>query len=79
MLLQQWFTQRRTPSAGGAQIMGWIFPLIMALMFLSFPAALWLYWLFTTLLQIGQQWFVEQELARAGPRGVRKPDESPGD
>ncbi len=66
--LQQWLTQRRLPEtpSGGTQLMGWIFPLVMALLFLSFPAGLWLYWLVSTVLQIGQQLFFDWELAREG-------------
>lgn len=65
-LLQQWFTQRRLPEppTGGSQVLGWVFPLVMALLFMSFPAGLWLYWLLTTLLQIGQQWIFDWEMAR---------------
>ncbi|MBC7219967.1 membrane protein insertase YidC [Candidatus Bipolaricaulota bacterium] len=65
-LLQQWLTQRRMPEppTGGSQLMGWVFPIVMALLFLSFPAGLWLYWLLSTLLQIGQQFIFDLEMAR---------------
>ncbi len=65
-LLQQWLTQRRLPEepTGGTQVLGWIFPLIMAVLFLNFPAGLWLYWLVTTLFQMGQQLFFDWEMAR---------------
>ncbi len=76
MILQQWLTQRRMATAptGGAQAMGWLFPLIMAVFFLNWPAGLWMYWLFTTVLQVGQQWVVDRELAREEP-----PLETPAD
>ncbi|MCD5408437.1 YidC/Oxa1 family membrane protein insertase, partial [Candidatus Bipolaricaulota bacterium] len=66
MLLQQWLTQRRLPESptGGGQAMGWLFPVIMAVFFLSFPAGLWLYWFLSTALQMGQQLVVDWELAR---------------
>jgi len=70
MLFQQWLSQRRmaTPAAGGTQLIGWLFPIIMAVMFLNWPAGLWLYWFFTTALQVGQQAIVEWELAREETR-----------
>lgn len=65
-LLQQWLTQRRMPEppTGGSQMIGWVFPIVMALLFLSFPAGLWLYWLLSTLFQIGQQLIFDFEMAR---------------
>ncbi len=83
MMMQQWLTQRRMATAptGGAQAMGWLFPLVMAVLFLNWPAGLWLYWLFTTVLQVGQQWVVDQELAREEGRPMALEDngESQGD
>ncbi len=69
-LVQQWLTQRRVPESptGGAQMLGWVFPIVMALLFLSFPAGLWLYWLLATLLQIGQQLIFDLEMAREAVR-----------
>ena len=73
-VLYQWYTQRRLPeqAAGGSQFFGYLFPLVMALLFLNFPAGLWLYWTFTTLVQFGQQividWEMAREEARAGAR-----------
>lgn len=69
-LLQQWLTQRRIPEppTGGAQMLGWVFPIVMALLFLNFPAGLWLYWLLATLLQIGQQFIFDLEMAREAGR-----------
>ncbi len=75
MMLQQWLTQRRLATAptGGMQAMGWLFPLIMAVLFLNWPAGLWMYWLFTTILQVGQQWVVDREIAREmGPATAPK-------
>ncbi len=84
MLFQQWLTQRRLPepSTGGGQAMGWLFPVIMAVFFLSFPAGLWLYWFLSTALQMGQQLVVDWELARERARRPVSPpteDESAGD
>ena len=84
MLFQQWLTQRRLPEppTGGGQAMGWLFPVIMAVFFLSFPAGLWLYWFLSTALQMGQQLVVDWELARERARRPAPPpteDESAGD
>jgi len=83
MLFQQWLTQRRLPEppTGGGQAMGWLFPVIMAVFFLSFPAGLWLYWFLSTALQMGQQLVVDWELARERARPVPPPpeDEPAGD
>ncbi|MFN3346261.1 MAG: YidC/Oxa1 family membrane protein insertase [Candidatus Bipolaricaulaceae bacterium] len=76
-LLYQWYTQRRLPAdaAGGSQFLGYIFPLVMALFFLHFPAGLWLYWTFTTLFQFAQQLIIDWELAREGARTPAKPED----
>ncbi len=73
-LLQQWLTQRRMPEppTGGAQMLGWVFPVVMAVLFLSFPAGLWLYWLLSTLLQMGQQFLFDLEMARE-PKAADEP------
>ncbi len=72
MLLQQWLTQRRmaSPATGGSQAIGWLFPIIMAVLFLGWPAGLWMYWLFTTVFQVGQQWLVDREIARESVGGA---------
>ena len=78
-LLQQWLTQRRMPEppTGGTQMIGWVFPIVMALLFLSFPAGLWLYWFLSTLLQMGQQLIFDLEMAREGAR-AQPPDAPAG-
>jgi len=76
-LLQQWLTQRRMPEppTGGTQMIGWVFPIVMALLFLSFPAGLWLYWFLASALQIGQQLIFDVEMAREPARTPPPPDE----
>ncbi len=77
MLLQQWFTQKRVPeqAGGSGQAIGWLFPIIMAILFMSFPAGLWLYYFLTTVFQIGQQLIIDWELARERARTPAPPPE----
>ena len=51
--------------SGSQKYMGYIFPVFMAVFLYNFPAGLWLYYFLTTILQVGQQYFVNWELARA--------------
>ncbi len=66
MLVQQRFmSPMPTGDAKGIQkYMGYFFPLIMGVLLWRFPAGLWLYYLLTTAAQVGQQAFVNWELAR---------------
>ena len=68
MMVQQRFMTPMTQSEGPGfqKYMGYIFPLFMAFFLWRFPAGLWLYYLLTTVSQVGQQWFVNWEMARAG-------------
>ena len=68
MLLQQYFMAPMTPteSSGVQKYMGYFFPILMAFLLWRFPAGLWLYYLLTTVAQVGQQAFVNWEMARAG-------------
>ncbi len=68
MLLQQYFMSPMTTgdAAGPQKYMGYFFPLLMAFLLWRFPAGLWLYYLLTTAAQVGQQAFVNWEMARAG-------------
>jgi YidC/Oxa1 family membrane protein insertase len=82
MLFQTWYTQRRTPTqaAGMGQAIGYIFPLFMVIIFWSFPAGMWLYWLLSTVFRIVQQGIAEWELGRGSrPQPQAKPDGSQGD
>jgi len=67
MILQQRLMTPMTSdqSSGSQKYMGYIFPLFMAFFFWNFPAGLWLYYLLTTLSQIGQQAFVNWEMGKA--------------
>ncbi len=67
MILQQRLMMPMTSgqTTGSQKYMGYLFPIIMAFFFWNFPAGLWLYYLLTTLSQVGQQAFVNWELARA--------------
>jgi len=67
MILQQKLMTPMTAGEGGGsqKYMGYIFPVFMAVFLYNFPAGLWLYYLLTTLLQVGQQYFVNWEMAQA--------------
>ncbi len=69
MILQQRLMTPQTSGAGEAAAaskkFGYVFPLMMAVFFASFPAGLWLYYFLSTLFGIGQQLFINWELARA--------------
>jgi YidC/Oxa1 family membrane protein insertase len=66
MLVQQYFMTPMTPDAAGPQkYMGYFFPILMGFLLWRFPAGLWLYYLLTTAAQVGQQAFVNWEMARA--------------
>ena len=77
MLLQQYFMSPMTsPDAAGPQkYMGYFFPLMMGFLLWKFPAGLWLYYLLTTAAQVGQQAFVNWEMARASANQVVVPDD----
>jgi len=67
MIVQQRFMSM-TPTAdtqGFQKYIGYIFPVMMAVLLWRFPAGLWLYYLLTTAAQVGQQAFVNWEMARA--------------
>jgi len=72
MILQQkLMTPMTTTEASGSQkYMGYLFPLVMAFFLYNFPAGLWLYYLLTTLAQIGQQLVVNREIAQAEVKTV---------
>ncbi len=67
MLLQQWLMtpQTGTESSPGAKWMGYIFPVVMAVLLWKFPAGLWLYYLLTTAAQVGQQALVNRQMKRS--------------
>ena len=67
MLVQQRFMSPMSPgeTQGVQKYMGYFFPILMAVLLWRFPAGLWLYYLLTTAAQVGQQAFVNWEMARA--------------
>jgi len=68
MILQQkMMTPMTTSDAKGSQkYMGYMMPVFMAVFLYNFPAGLWFYYFLTTVLQVGQQYFVNWEMAKAG-------------
>lgn len=80
MLLQQYFMTPMTSEAAGPQkYMGYFFPLMMGFLLWRFPSGLWLYYLLTTAAQVGQQAFVNWEMARASAGQAPQPDDEYGD
>ncbi|MEA3356311.1 MAG: membrane protein insertase YidC [Candidatus Bipolaricaulota bacterium] len=71
MILQQRLMTPMTAgeTSGSQKYMGYIFPLFMAFFLYNFPAGLWLYYLLTTLFQVGQQYFINWEMAVAEEGG----------
>ena len=67
MILQQkMMTPMTTGDAKGSQkYMGYVMPIFMAVFLYNFPAGLWFYYLLTTVFQVGQQYFVNWEMAKA--------------
>lgn len=67
MILQQkMMTPMTAGDAKGSQkYMGYIMPLFMAVFLYNFPAGLWFYYFLTTIFQVGQQYFVNWEMAKA--------------
>jgi YidC/Oxa1 family membrane protein insertase len=75
MVVQQRFMSM-TPTAdakGIQKYIGYIFPVMMGVLLWRFPAGLWLYYLLTTAAQVGQQAFVNWEMARADAGTVPVP------
>ncbi|MCR4404521.1 MAG: membrane protein insertase YidC [Candidatus Acetothermia bacterium] len=58
-----------TPTTG--QKPNWLLtlgmPVFMGIFLRNFPAGMWLYWLLTTIVQLGQQWLINREVARLAP------------
>jgi YidC/Oxa1 family membrane protein insertase len=77
MLLQQYFMtpMTTTDAAGPQKYMGYFFPLMMGFLLWKFPSGLWLYYLLTTAAQVGQQAFVNWEMARANTGQAALSDE----
>jgi YidC/Oxa1 family membrane protein insertase len=67
MILQQkMMTPMTAGDAKGSQkYMGYIMPIFMAVFLYNFPAGLWFYYFLTTIFQVGQQYFVDWEMAKA--------------
>ena len=67
MILQQkMMTPMTTGDTKGSQkYMGYMMPIFMAVFLYNFPAGLWFYYFLTTVLQVGQQYFVNWEMAKA--------------
>jgi membrane protein insertase Oxa1/YidC/SpoIIIJ len=49
-------------------------PIMMLVMFYSFPSALSLYWFLSNLVSIVQMWFIRRSAAKEGKAGVLVPE-----
>ncbi|MFQ5793509.1 MAG: membrane protein insertase YidC [Candidatus Bipolaricaulia bacterium] len=67
MILQNRLSMTVGSIGGGgfqSQIFMWVFPFFIAFLLRNFPAGMWLYYLLQTVLQVGQQYWVNRELAQ---------------
>jgi membrane protein insertase Oxa1/YidC/SpoIIIJ len=76
-------TSVSTPATtGGGQKQNWALiygiPLFMGYLLRNFPAGMWLYWLLTTIFQVGQQWLINLEIGRLEPVAP-EPELEPGE
>lgn len=64
MGVTQFIQQRMTPSGGDEtqKKLMYIMPVVMTVMFASFPSGLNLYWCFSNVLQIGQQYIINEKI-----------------
>ena len=63
------------PSAGGqSQAMTWLFPVVFGFLLKDLSAGLWLHYLVSTLVQVGQQLFVMWELRRRPKPALTEPE-----
>lgn len=64
MGVTQFILQRMTPSGGDdtQKKLMYIMPVVMTVMFASFPSGLNLYWCFSNVLQIGQQYIINEKI-----------------
>ena len=85
MILQSKLSTPAATGGGGKQNWAFIYgmPLFMGFLLRNFPAGMWLYWLFTTIFQVGQQWLINLELGRLEPApagsGSGEEEEEEGD
>lgn len=66
MILQTKLTPQMA-SGGQNQLLIYAMPLVMAVVLKDFPAGLWLYYFLTTAIQVGQQAFINWEIAQKKP------------
>ncbi len=80
MIFQTLLSTPMTTGPEGKPKQNWLLilgmPLFMGYLLRDFPAGMWLYWLLTTLFQIGQQWLINLELRKLGPV-VLEPEPEP--
>jgi YidC/Oxa1 family membrane protein insertase len=81
MILQSKLSAPAT--TGGGQRPNWALvygmPLFMGYLLRNFPAGMWLYWLLTTILQVGQQWLINLEIGKLEPAAPELELESEGE
>ncbi|MFQ6089921.1 MAG: YidC/Oxa1 family membrane protein insertase [Candidatus Bipolaricaulia bacterium] len=69
MILQSKLSTPTTTSGGQRPNWALVYgmPLFMGFLLRNFPAGMWLYWFFTTIFQVGQQWLINLEIGRLEP------------
>jgi YidC/Oxa1 family membrane protein insertase len=79
MILQSKLSSPGT--GGGGQRQNWALiygmPLFMGFLLRNFPAGMWLYWLLTTIFQLGQQWVINMEMGKLQPVVVESEGDQP--
>jgi len=73
MFLLSWISLRNSPPNPQAQTMAYVFPVMMGVLFLRFPAGLNLYYAVQNIAALPQQWLIARERAQSTPATTTAP------